>query len=201
MNRNLVIGVVVSMALLAGAAVVLSEQAPRPAPSAGTQDAPAPTSSSGGAPQLGGVLGTIAAGVTLQNLVGNVAEAVGGQGAGAVARVAPLGIGLGVIAGSLAGQGVAALGAGKEVSREVGVVATAGVIAGAPVAVGVAGLQLAGKGAQAVLGLVAGEGVSHAVSNAVSQFDPFKSGSVANTLVSGVASGVKAVGNFFGSIF
>ena len=71
----------------------------------------------GGLPKIPTELGTVAtvvAGIKLQNAIGNLAERVGGEGAGNVARVAPAIVGLGVIAGNGVQAGLEHIGVANE---------------------------------------------------------------------------------------
>ncbi len=190
-----------------GRQAALAAAAPAAAPQVAAAQGVAPPAQQaahegqGGLPKLPsslGTLATVAAGVKVQNVIGNVAEAVGGEGAGNVARVAPAVVGAGVIIGKGVQRGLEAVGVANEPSRVAGVVAGVAVVAGAPVAVAALTTQVAGSLLQEGLKAVAGEKVERAVSNAVSQFDPFKPDSLANKAVQPVANAVSFVGGLFG---
>jgi hypothetical protein len=148
-------------------------------------------------PQALSTFGTAVAGVQVQAAIGSAVEKVGGVEAGKVATVAQAAVGLGILVGKGTEKLADALGAPKEVGATAGILTGTAVVFGAPAAVGVASLKVAGVAAQAVLKAVAGEKVEAAVSGAVSQLDPFLKGSVANTVVTPIAVGVKAIANVF----
>jgi len=138
-----------------------------------------------------GTLATVLGGVQVQNLMGDIAEKVGGKGAGDTARVVQPSLGAGLIIGKGTERLLENAGVPSGVAKYGGLGAGVAFTFGAPAVVGALSLQAAGSGLKAVGGLVIGKEAAQKVSNAVSQFDPLKSGSVANKVVGGVSSAVK----------
>jgi hypothetical protein len=213
-DRALIIGAVAGLALLAGAWVLSSSDAPPSSPSPTPPPAQPEAGQSGSAPgaNLGALAktgssaaGTIAAGIVFADTVGNAVEAAGaGKAAGDVSRVfgtGGLSTPLAVVGAHYTAAAVEKITGSHEVGREAGVVAGVGIVAGGYVAAAAAVVQVVGKGLLEGFGLIAGDSAKRAVSNAFSQFDPFKHGSAANTVVGAVGSGVSAAAHWIGGLF
>jgi hypothetical protein len=140
----------------------------------------------------GGAAAIVGAGLKLQELEAKLVGAVGGNQAtqDATKVFGHMGL-LGFGAQQGAKELLKAVGADantqKHVSQVAGVGAVAAAVFGAPVLVGVGAAKLAAEGVSAAIGLVAGKEAEKDVRNAVSQLDPFKTGSAAHTVVKGVA--------------
>ena len=179
------------------AVVEKAAAAAEPPASAPVESAAAPSGVGFPKNVLSGALATVAAGITLQAAVGNIAELLAGEGVGNVARVAPVGVGLAATAGKGLERGLEALGVGNEVARQAGV--DAAVLLVAPgAALAVAGIQAGGKAALAGIGAIFGEGAEQAIGGAISRLDPTMPGSLTYSLVKPVANAVEFLGSAFG---
>ncbi|HYI00569.1 hypothetical protein [Hyalangium sp.] len=145
------------------------------------------------APKPGNLIGTVLAGINANNAVGNVVEKVAGGGAGDVARInvtfAPA-----ILAKVGTEKVLAQIGVPESVAKHTAITV------GAAALVGVPGIIAKGFGELGSFGIkaIAGEKVEQAVRGAVSQLDPTKPGSVANTvIVKPVASIIKGLGKIF----
>ncbi len=166
------------------------EFAPPVAPPAAAGPPPSATPNPGGAGKL---IGTVVAGINASNAVGNLVEKVAGSGAGDLARI-NIGFAPAILAKAGTEQVLAAIGAPPSVAKHTAITVGAAALVGAP------GIIAKGFGELASLGIkaIAGQSAENAVRGAVSQLDPTKPGSIANTVVvKPVASIIKGLGKIF----
>jgi hypothetical protein len=146
---------------------------------------------SGGMP--GGVLGTVAGGIKVNNAVGDLVEKVGGQGAGDLARInittAPA-----LLAKVGVQTGLAKVGVPPEAARQIGLTTGLAVAGGVPAVLAKGTGEVISKG----ISLVLGKKAEQSVRSAVSQLDPTKPGSIVNkAVVKPVSTIVKGLGKLF----
>jgi len=79
---------------------------------------------------------------------------------------------------------------GKDIGQVGGIAAAAGLVLGAPAVLGVAGIKLAAEGVSAAIGAIAGEEAEKAVRGAVSELDPFRTGSAANQAIATIGNAI-----------
>ncbi|WP_143195443.1 hypothetical protein [Archangium sp. Cb G35] len=79
---------------------------------------------------------------------------------------------------------------GKDIGQVGGIAAAAGLVFGAPVVGAVAAVKGAAELASAAIGAIAGEETEKAVRGAVSELDPFKTGSLANQVIGGIGDAI-----------
>lgn len=157
-----------------------------------------------GLTKVGGAAGIVGAGLVFNELQGRVVDGVVGTNAGNFTRLFGQAT-LPVLVGKGAGELTKALGGSaglqQTANQLAGVGAAAAAVFGAPALVGVASAKAVGEGASALIGLIGGKQAERDVRNAVSQLDPFKTGSLAQQAVAPVGNAIRDVGNFFGGLF
>ncbi len=173
------------------AATRVGELAPVVVPPAAVGEPAAPPKE---LPKFTGALATAAAGIAVNNALGDAVERFGGKGKGDTTRVLGPLAAAGFAADKAISTGLARVGVPQNTAKHIAQTAVATAFVGAPAIT----LKLGAEGISKGIGLIAGKKAEKAVRSSVSKLDPTKPGSITNKFaVAPAAKLVKGIGGLF----